>query len=208
MDVAEAEWLVVSKPFNRALRRVRLLWQAGLAVRTLVLVTGLVGGTLFGYAMIDLGFALSTRARVAASIACLLVLTLYAMFQLFRVARLGGRDAAVWADRRLTNRRRIVLGAWELGRIHGGGSVLRQYLVDCSQERAGAAMRKLSAWSCVPWPAVRRSGVGLGLVVLVWLAAWALRPEPTRTLLERMIQPRGDVPPVSRIACNVAQQQP
>ena len=208
MDVTKAEWLIVSKSFARALCRVRLLWQAGLVVRTLLLGAGLVGIVLIGYALIDRVFALSTQARMAASIGFVLVLMLYVLFQLFRVARMRGRDAAVWADRRLVNRRRLVFGAWELGQMHGGGSAFQHYLVECSRERAAAAIQKLSSWSCVPWSAIRRSACVLGLAVLVMLAAWGLFPESMGILLARIIHPQADIPPVSRIDFVVTPQQP
>jgi hypothetical protein len=199
---------ILESRFNRLRHR----WQAGLLVVLILKLTGLAAVALVIYGFVDLFFALSPAARVTVDTAILAGLVVVCAMGLTGVFRLSNRHMAGRADKLLSNRRHIALGAFELGlgkgKRHDNATKLYSYLVERSVEQAVAGIKTIPLYGHFPLPEIWRQLKILVAQLLVVSLAAAPSPLAAHTIALRIMLPHRDIPPYSRYSFAVRPTQP
>jgi len=206
---APKEWVVMKTPsqivFQRRLRRVRHIWQAGLVLRLLVWLSGQALVVGVAAVLLDRGLALEPRPRIMLMAAAAVVWGSVCLFRFAAIAGLAPRQTAKRADRLLADRRQPILSAWELARCQPpAGTALQLYLTDRMVEHASQCLGSVRWTTWFPGSELATQLKILFLQAALASCLFLTFPNAATTILARWRYPGRDDPPYSRYSFTIA----
>ncbi len=188
--------LMSTPAFRSALRRFQLRWRAGLLFSGLLRGVFLAALALLVIGIIDFygGFSDPARLRIAHVLAGLAIFG--AVWALWDAITFMRRDAAGEADRALGSDRRVVLSALEL-QANPGSTPLESWLRTRANNNAAAQLVDLPSRRFFPLRRIGGHAVQVLLLAAVFAALAFTMPRAFRTIGQRLLDPRADIPPYS-----------
>jgi hypothetical protein len=190
-----------NRAFGWGLRRSLLAWQAGLLLEAGLRLAAFAVVLLLVLLATDFVWMFSQEALLILDVVALVTIGCVGLFELWRIARRTGRDAAIRADRLIGDRRQPVLTALELRDAHRRSasvtSDLERFLAGEATRGGAQSLEGLSWRETMPLKAIGRWAVVLAGIVAVALAVLLPSASPARVVLSRIMAPRKDIPPYS-----------
>ena len=196
----------VIKQFKRNVRQRLLIWQLGLIMALVLLVSGIAASALIIYMLADLFLALPARIRASINILIPATLSVIILWRLLKTCTIPARQAAKRLDHVAEDSRNSVLSAFELtgrkARRDAGQSML-QFLINKSCQSAINSIRSISFIRWFPFRGIGKSAMPLLISLVAAGVIYVINADALNTSLNRIIDPSLDIPPYSRFSFEI-----
>jgi hypothetical protein len=196
--------------FNRALARARVIYLGGLLCAAALRLLAFMLAAFLGCGLFDAIFAFGERTRLTMALALLLVTVSLAGYWLLTILSTPRRAIARWVDSVLPTRRRPVLSALELADapVQVEASSFGKFLLEGALDQGRRAVAGRTWRQLLPQRLLKRDALRLGAVTALSCAVCLIWNAPARTHSLRLLAPRLDTPPWSRIGFAVTPTDP
>jgi len=177
-----------------------------------LLLLSLILATVYGITMLSLGFAdyhlaLSSKARLTATILLWSTLVISALVFMLRILRDPITTTAKLADTALDDERHTSLAATHLAHKKAE-TPMEQFHLDRSLDDAGAQIHKVPFLQKIPAKAIGLSALSCLLGMGVIFTIKSLAPEPFAIVSKRLFSPNSETPPYSPLRFQITPDAP
>ncbi len=197
------------KNFIKKLKRVRRYRHFGLLLGEVLNSLCLLLIMMAVYCILDRMIGLTEGFRLWAGPVILVVIAVFLVIRVGLIAAESLEHSAGIADEIAGSRRKDILSAYELGKaVSVNNNEMSHYLISRQIADADKIIDTLSFSMCFPLKRIRKYLPLLFAVICVAAVLFGINPEAARIVIKRIVFPRRDIPPYSRLRFSVTPEHP
>jgi hypothetical protein len=182
--------------FHSTLNRIRRWRRCGRWLAALLAAAALACLLVLVAGLADAGLAFETPGRTALVVTVFVVLLLATLVALGKASLFSRKRGAETADHLLGSPRRPASAALTLD-PSAAETPLARHLAERSHREAAAELAAIPTSRIIPWKAIGLAALALLLAALPLGILWFAKPEATRAIAKRLLEPGTDLPPWS-----------